>query len=70
MITMFYMINLIKPCILIPHSSKSVEKRGSRGRLNYLQMDCNGSDHTCIVGFLLNVRNQNKDKPMDYLHYI
>ena len=34
MITMFYMENLNKPCILIPVSSKSVEKYGSCGRLN------------------------------------
>ena len=34
MITMFYMKDLNKPCILIPVSSKSVEKRRSCGRLN------------------------------------
>ena len=34
LITMFYMKNLNKPCILIPVSSKSVEKRKSSGRLN------------------------------------
>ena len=34
MITMFYMQDLIEPCILISVSSKSVEKRGSCGRLN------------------------------------
>ena len=33
MITMFYMEDLNKPCILIPVSSKSVEKRGSCGCL-------------------------------------
>ena len=32
-ITIFYMKNLNKPCILIPVSSKSVEKCGSCGRL-------------------------------------
>ena len=30
----FYMEDLNKPCILIPVSSKSVEKCGSCGRLN------------------------------------
>ena len=34
MITMLYMEDLNKPCILILVSSKSVEKRGSCGRLN------------------------------------
>ena len=34
MITMFYMEDLNKPCILIPVSSKSVEKNGSCERLN------------------------------------
>ena len=34
MITAFYMKTLNKPCILIPVSSKSVEKCGSYGRLN------------------------------------
>ena len=34
MITMFYMKDLNKPCILIPVSSKSVEKRRSCARLN------------------------------------
>ena len=34
MITMFYMKDLNKPGILIPVSSKSVEKCGSCGRLN------------------------------------
>ena len=34
MITMFYMKDLNKPCILIPVSSKSVEKHKSCGRLN------------------------------------
>ena len=34
MITKFYMKDLNKPCILIPVSSKSVEKRRSCGRLN------------------------------------
>ena len=34
MTTMFYMTDLNKLCILIPVSSKSVEKRGSCGRLN------------------------------------
>ena len=34
MISMFYMKDLNKPCILIPISSKSVEKCGSCGRLN------------------------------------
>ena len=33
MITMFYMKDLNKPSILIPVSSKSVEKRRSCGRL-------------------------------------
>ena len=33
-ITMFYMKDLNKPCILIPVMSKSVEKCGSYGRLN------------------------------------
>ena len=32
--TMFYMKDLNKPRILIPISSKSVEKSGSCGRLN------------------------------------
>ena len=31
---MFYMKDLNKPCILIPFSFKSVEKRRSCGRLN------------------------------------
>ena len=34
MMTMFYMKDLNKPCILIPVSSESVEKRRSCGRLN------------------------------------
>ena len=34
MISMFYMKGLNKPCIFIPVSSKSVEKRRSCGRLN------------------------------------
>ena len=34
MITLFYMKDLYKPCILIPVSSKLVEKYGSCGRLN------------------------------------
>ena len=34
MITVFYMKNLNKSCILIPVSSKSVEQCGSYGRLN------------------------------------
>ena len=34
MITMFCMKDLNKPCILIPVSSKWVEKCGSCGRLN------------------------------------
>ena len=34
MITMFYIKDLNKPQILIPFSSKSVEKCGSYGRLN------------------------------------
>ena len=46
MITMFYMKDLKIPCILIPVSSKSVEKRGRCWRLN----DCNGSGH--IVGLV------------------
>ena len=33
-ITIFYMKDHNKPCILIPVSSKSVEKCGSCGRLN------------------------------------
>ena len=46
-ITMFDMKDLNKPWILIPVSSKSVEKCGSCGRLN---MDCNGGGH--IVGLV------------------
>ena len=34
MISMFYIKDLNKPCILIQVSSKSVEKCGSCGRLN------------------------------------
>ena len=34
MMTLFYMKDLNKPCILIPVSSKSVEKRRSCGHLN------------------------------------
>ena len=34
MITTIYLKDLNKPCILIPVSSKSVEKCGSCGRLN------------------------------------
>ena len=34
MISMFYMKELSEPWILIPVSSKSVEKYGSYGRLN------------------------------------
>ena len=34
MITIFYMKDLNKPCILIPDLSKSVEKCGSCGHLN------------------------------------
>ena len=34
MITVFYMKDLNKQCILIPVSSKSVEKRGNFGSLN------------------------------------
>ena len=34
MITMFYKKDLNKPCILIPLSSKSVDKRISCGHLN------------------------------------
>ena len=34
MISMFYMLELSEPLILIPASSKSVEKYGSYGRLN------------------------------------
>ena len=34
LITIFYMKDLNKPCILIPVSSKSVEKCGSCRRLN------------------------------------
>ena len=44
-ITMFYMKYLYKPLILIPVSSKSVEKLKS-----YMQMDCNGIGH--IVGLV------------------
>ena len=38
MITMFYINDLNKPCILIPVSSKSVEKCGSCGRLNICKL--------------------------------
>ena len=44
-ISMFYMNELSEPWSLIPVSSKSVEKCGSYGFFEYLQMDCNGSGH-------------------------
>ena len=44
-VSMFYMKDLNKPCILVPVLSKSVEKRRSCGHLN-----CNGSGH--IVGLV------------------
>ena len=50
MIMMFYMKDLNKPCILISVLSKSVEKRRSCGRFEYLQIDCNRSGH--IVGLV------------------
>ena len=50
MITIFYMKDLNKPCILIPVSFKSVEKCYKLWVFEYLQMDCNGSRH--IVGLV------------------
>ena len=50
MITMFDMEDINKPCILIPVKYKSVEKCGSCGRFEYLQLGCNGSGH--IVGLV------------------
>ena len=38
MITIFFMKDLNKPCILIPVSSKSVEKCGSCWRLNVCKL--------------------------------
>ena len=49
-ITMFYMKDLNKPWILVPVSSKSVEKLRSCRRLNICIMDCNRSGH--IVGLV------------------
>ena len=46
MITMFYMKGLNKPWILIPVSSKSVEKCWKLWAFEYLQIGCNGSSHT------------------------
>ena len=49
-ITMFYMKDLNKTLILIPVSSKSVEKRKSCGRLNICKWTVIGSGH--IVGLM------------------
>ena len=38
MISMFYMKELYEPWILIPVSSKSIEKYGSYGRLNICKL--------------------------------
>ena len=45
MISMFYMKELSEPWILIPVSSKSIEKYGSYWLFEYLQMDSNESGH-------------------------
>ena len=50
MMSLFYMKDLNKPLILIPVSSKSVEKMWKLLAFEYSQMDCNGSGH--IVGFV------------------
>ena len=54
MITMFCMKDLNKPRILIPGSSKSVEKMWKLWVFEYLQMGCNGSGH--IVGLVTSLR--------------
>ena len=45
MISMFYMKGLYEPSILIPVSSKSVEKIWKLWAFEYLQMDSYGSGH-------------------------
>ena len=66
MTTMFYIEDLTKPCILIPVSSKLVEKYGSCVRLNI----CNWA----VMEAPINVTQPNqkcvikiKDKTMEFL---